>query len=124
MKEYNKDSIIEQYEKSCKIMYDSTLNGDYKKNNKEGAKLIKIFKYFEQNRELAYECISEMFNSENVVVRTKAASYCLALKERTEIAEKVLAEIAKEPANGIFGFNAKMTLKVWKDQGFLKIYQS
>ena len=119
---YDKQHIIEQYEKSGKIMYDATLNGDYKKNNREGAKLTKIFKYFEQNRELAYECISEMFNSKNVVVKTKAAAYCLALNERTALAEQVLEEIANEPSNGILGFNAEMTLKVWKKQGFLKIY--
>lgn len=124
MKEYSKDSIIEQYEKSCEIMYQATLDGDYKRNNKEGAKLLKIFKYFEQNRELAFECISEMFHSKNVVVRTEAAAYCLALNERTEIAEKVLKEIADDESNGIFGFNAKMTLQVWKENGFLKIYQS
>ena len=63
-----------------------------------------------------------MFNSKNVVVKTKAAAYCLALNERTALAEQVLEEIANEPSNGILGFNAEMTLKVWKKQGFLKIY--
>lgn len=124
MKKYSKESIIERYEKSCEIMYQATLNGDYKSNNQEGAKLLKIFKYFENNRELAFECISEMFNSKNVVVRTKAAAYCLALNERTDIAEKVLEEIADDESNGIFSFNAKMTLQVWRENGFLKIYQS
>lgn len=64
-----------------------------------------------------------MFNSKNVVVRTKAAAYCLALNERTEIAEMVLKEIAENESNGIFGFNAKMTLQVWEKNGYLKIYQ-
>jgi len=39
-----------------------------------------------------------------------------------EDAEKILQEIASDKSNGILGFNAEMTLKVWKEQGYLKIY--
>ena len=31
--------------------------------------------------------------------------------------------IADNPDNKMFGFDAKMTLQVWKQNGFLKIYQ-
>ena len=68
-------------------------------------------------------CIPELLNSSNVVIRTKAAAYCLALRERIEIAEAVLEEISSNPQNGIFGFNAKMTLQVWREKGELSIYQ-
>jgi len=123
MKKYSKEEVINQYEESGKIMYRATLDGDYKANNREGKKLLKYFKYFEQHKEFAMECIREMLNSENVVVRTDAAAFCLALNESVEIAEKVLLEISNDEKNGIFGFNAKMTLKVWKEQGYLHIYQ-
>lgn len=63
-----------------------------------------------------------MFNSENVVVRTDAAVYCLALNENIDEAEKVLSEISNNKEYGIFRLNAEMTLEVWKKQGYLHIY--
>lgn len=123
MKKMSKESIVQQYEESGKLMYDATLSGDYKTNNKEAAKLVKIFKLFEQDRKLAEECIAELLKSKNVVIQTKAAAYCLALGNQIDIAENVLAEISNNPQNGIFGFNAKMTLQVWKEKGILTIYQ-
>ena len=63
-----------------------------------------------------------MLKSENVVVRTDAAAYCLALNEHIDIAQDVLSEISSKEENGIFGFNAQMTLEVWEKQGYLHIY--
>lgn len=123
MKIINKDSIVEQYEKSGKLIYEATLSGDYKTNNREAAKLIKIFKLFEKDEKLAELCIPELLNSNNVVVKTKGAAYCLALGYNIETAEKILFDISENQENGIFGFNAKMTLQVWKDKGELTIYQ-
>ena len=111
------------FEKSGKIRYDATLNGDYKLNNKEKPKLRRVFKMFEEDVEFAQKCISLMLKSPNVVVQTDAAAYCLALNRNIELAEKTLEEISNDPANGIFGFNAKMTLKVWRENGELRMYQ-
>ncbi len=122
MKKYSKEEILKQYEESGKIMYQATLDGDYKTNNKEGARLLKIYKYFEKNREFAMDCIKDMLKSENVIVRTDAAAYCLALNENVDTAVAVLSEISGKKENGIFGFNAEMTLEVWKEQGYLEIY--
>ena len=88
------------------------MDGDYKANNKEGKRLLKFFKYFEIDREFARECIKDMLNRENVVVRTEAVAYCLALNENVDIAIEVLSEIGSKIENWIFGFNAKMTLEV------------
>ena len=120
---WNVESIIQQYETSGKIMYQATLTGDYRINNIEGERLTKIFKLFEQDRQLANECIPELLKSKNVVVRTKAAAYCFALKEHTADAERILFEIINDPQNGIFGFNAKMLLEGWKEKGEVTIYQ-
>lgn len=122
MKKYSKEEVLKQYEESGKIMYQATLDGDYKTNNKEWARLLKIYKYFEKNREFAMDCIKELLNSENVVIRTKAAAYCLALNENVDAAVAVLSEISGKKENGIFGFNAEMTLEVWNEQGYLEIY--
>ena len=44
MKKYSKEEVLQQYEESGKIMYQATLDGDYKANNREGARLPKIYK--------------------------------------------------------------------------------
>ena len=122
MKKYSKEEVLRQYEESGEIMYQATLEGDYKANNREGKRLLKIYKYFEENREFAVDCIHDMLNSQNVVIRTEAAAYCLALNENVDVAIEVLSEISSKKENGIFGFNAKMTLEVWEKQGYLRIY--
>ena len=123
MKKYTIDEIINIYEKSGKLMYDATLSGDYKTNNKEGKRLIKLFKMFEADTDLGYQCIVRLLESENVVIQTEAASYCLALNYNTEYAVLVLEKIANDSKNDIFGFNAEMIIKEWRKNGFLKLYQ-
>jgi len=122
MKNYTIDEIVAIYEKSGKLMYDATLSGDYKTNNREGKRLTKIYKLFELNNAFGYQCIDRLINSNNVVIRAKAAAYALSMNYKIDYAVSVLQEIAENPDNGIFGFNAKMTLKVWRKNGYLKIY--
>ena len=123
MKEMDKKEILSQYEISGKIIYNATYSGDYKANNREGRKLLKIYKMFESNREFAKECIRDLLDSNNVVVRIEAASYCLALRQDVRLAEQVLEEISSNQNYGIFRFNAEMTLKVWREKGKLQLYQ-
>lgn len=114
---------MDRYISSCQIMQEATLSGDYKKNNAEGKKVIKIFKTFEKDLQFAQDCLAILLNDDNIVVRTKAAAHCLALNIRVGEALGVLESVALDEKNGIFGFNAKMTLKVWREQGYLKVYQ-
>ena len=123
MKHMNKEEILSQYEISGKIIYDAAYSVDYKTNNREGRKLLKIYKMFEKNPEFAQECIRKLLGSDNVVVRIKAASYCLALRQDIEMGERVLEEISRNDSYGIFRFNAEMTLKVWREKGELQLYQ-
>lgn len=123
MEEIKEEDIIKQYIKSGEIMYNSIFTGDYKKSNKENAKIIKIFKYLENNISIAKRVLPKLFDNKNVQVKTEAASESLALKIYEEEAEKILKEIANSKENGIFAFNANMILKVWKKNGKLEIYQ-
>ena len=123
MKQMNKEQIISQYETSGKIMFEEIHNGDWKKHDREGAKLLKIFKILEKNPDFAMECIDELLKSENVVVRSKGAAYCLALKRNIETGERILEEISRDPSNRIYRLNAEMTLKVWREKGELQLYQ-
>lgn len=123
MKQVDTNAILEQFEASGRILYDTALNGDYKVGNKEAKKLINLFKLFEKDPVLADECIPLLLKSENVVLRIKGAAYCLALKRNVDIGEKVLKEISEDRQYGIHRFDAEMTLKQWYKQGFLLVYQ-
>lgn len=123
MKRMNKEEIISQYETSGKIMFEEIHNGDWKKHDREGAKLLKIYKMFETDPDFAMECIEELLKSENVVVRSKGAAYCLALKRNIEAGERILEEISREPSYRLYRLNAEMTLKVWREKGELQLYQ-
>lgn len=116
------DDVLNQYIKSGIIIRKATLEGDYQTNNKEGRIITQLFKYLEKNLELANNTLPLLFDNENVVTRTKAAAHCIALKIQVNEAEKILEEASQDGSNGIFGFNAKITLKVWREQGYLKVY--
>lgn len=123
MKRMKKEEIILQYETSGKSMFEAIHNGDWKKHDREGAKLLKIFKMLEKDPDFAMECVDELLKSENVVVRSKGAAYCLALKRNIETGEKILEEISREPAYRLYRLSAEMTLKVWREKGELQLYQ-
>lgn len=123
MIQLDKEKILQQYETSGEIMFEACHNGDWRKHDREGTKLIKIFKTFEKNPDFAMECIEELLKSENVVVRTKGAAYCLALKRNIEAGERVLEEISRDPSYRLYRLNAEMTLKVWREKGELCLYK-
>ena len=120
--EYGETEIVNQYEISGEIMYQATLSGDYRANNKEGAKLVRIFKRLEKDETLAMDCIGELLKSKNVVVRSKGAAYCLALKRNIETGVRSLEEISRDPSYRLYQLNAEMTLKVWREKGELQLY--
>lgn len=123
MKQMTKEEIISQYETSGEIMFEEIHNGDWKKHDLEGAKLLKIYKLFEKNPDFAMECIDELLKSKNVVVRSKGAAYCLALKRNIETGVRILEEISRDPSCRLYRLNAEMTLKVWREKGELQLYQ-
>jgi hypothetical protein len=46
----------------------------------------------------------------------------LALNIHIEEATEALERVAQDESTGILGFNAGMTLKVWRKQGYLRMY--
>ena len=119
----DKESIIKQYEESGKICYECSLNGDYRKGNREAKKLVKIFKFLETNPNLADEVIDYLIKSDNIFLKMEGLSYNLALKKDISESLIILEELSKNNSIGIYRLNAEMTLKVWKENGYLKIYQ-
>lgn len=123
MKKYSKEDILRQFEVSCDILYHSDETGDYKTGNKEQRKLVKIFKYFENNTVFAVDCLRELLQNESVVVSNRAAGWLLSLNEKVDEALKVLLLNSEKKEAGVFRFEAEMTLKVWKSQGYLRVYK-
>jgi hypothetical protein len=115
-------AVIDQYIETCDILKETTLTGDYKRGNREGKNVVRIFKILENNTELANNTLPQLFNNANVATRSKAAAHCIALNIRVNEAEEVLDEISRDKGYGIFRFNAEMTLKVWREDGYLLVY--
>ena len=95
---------------------------DVLKGNRATTSLIKIFKYFEENREEAEQILIELLEHENCFVHTGAAARCLALGMLTSRALEVLEEVAQNPTKRT-RFEAEGVLKVYGQQGYLRIYQ-
>lgn len=114
------NSIIIELIENCREIEKATLGGDYRANNKYGRKNLRIYRTISENISDGINILYKLLENDNVVVRTLAAAYCLGLKVNVCQAENVLVEAANDEANGIFGFNAEMTMQVWKEQGYLK----
>lgn len=113
--------IKSQYLKSLSIIEKSNLESEYRIGNKEGKKIVNLFKILEKDNALAIEVLASLFENESVKVRICAAAHCLALGIFEEQAVDVLDKISKFNMR-IFSLEAEMTLKVWCEQGFLKVY--
>ena len=75
-KNIDKYEIISNYISSCKIIQEATLSGDYKINNAEGKKIIKVFQILEKDLKLADDCLGILLENNSIVVKTKAAAHC------------------------------------------------
>jgi len=115
-------TIVEIYIKVGLKRSETILSGDYKRGNKAHRKIIKTFKFLEENLDVARSVLPLLFRNENTDTRTLAAAHCLALNVFVKEAEEVLETVASDAAGGIFAFNARMTLKAWREQGYLKVY--
>lgn len=120
MKKLKSEDIINKYVKSGLISYETTLNGNYKKGNKEYWKLKKILEYLAENIDVAIESMPILFKHKNIEVKSIASAHCLILGIYIKEATEILQEIANDEKNGIFCLNAEMTLKVWRE-GKLKL---
>ena len=120
MKKPNKSDLLQTYIKSAQMHGEATYKGDYKVANSQAKQLKKIYQVMEQNNCLADEMLNELLADESISVRSWAAAHALGLRIRISEAEDTLEKVAAQPEIGILGFNAKMALKVWKEQGYIK----
>jgi hypothetical protein len=99
---------------------DASMASDYKKANKLYHKLTKLYKIFKQNDLLAEEILNILIHDDDIRVRLWAAAHCLGLNKFVNEAENTLKEIALCTEYNTLGMEADMTLKVWKEKGYLR----
>ena len=61
----------------------------------------------------------ELLENENDRTRALVAAHCLGFGVYISKAKKVLSALAENKANPILAFEARATLDVWKQQGYL-----
>lgn len=113
------ESIKNSYIDTAILQSEASYNGDHKTANKQYKTLKKIYDQIEQKK-ISKELLLELLNHPNLAVKSWAASHMLGLKFETDKAEQELKNILSMPESGMIGFSAEMTLKVWKEQGYLK----
>jgi hypothetical protein len=117
MKDISK--IIEDYRNSAVNHWKASCEGDHKTANKYYSRLTKIYKLFLGNREILESVLPQLINDNDYAVQTWASAHSLGLGFMKDEAESRLLFISNLPANEAPSFEAKMTLKVWKDKGAL-----
>lgn len=98
---------------------DPTGNSDSTIVNKAYDELVILNKQLQKNNELTNEVLPELLKSVDFRISTRAAAFCLSLNKYTKEAEKVLEKAVKRTDIGLVSFDAKMTLMVWREQGFI-----
>lgn len=116
------ETLIKVYIDNAVIQGESTLNGDYKTGNKAVKKVTKIYKLMEQDNQLAIQMLDVLFKDNHINVRIWAAAHALGLKIKISEAIAILEEISNKEEGGILEFNAEMSLKIYKERGYLKFY--
>jgi hypothetical protein len=112
------DEYMRKYVELCSDLDIYTKEG-VKKHNKAMKKLAKLFHQLEDDKKLAAEVYDSLMIHVDERVRATAAAHSLGLNVNLTKAQKVLKEIMQNSPEPLSRFNAEMTLKVWKEQGYL-----
>jgi hypothetical protein len=99
----------------------ATNNSKPKVVNKNYAVLHRIYKYFQNHRDVAPEFFSKLYNHEDANVRGWASAHSLGLKINIVMAEMILEDLAKDKSLGLLRLDAEFTLDNWKKQGYLTL---
>ncbi|MCE5185145.1 MAG: DUF2019 domain-containing protein [Planctomycetaceae bacterium] len=110
------DKVLAEYKFYAEEHGKGTLEGDYKKANKNHDKIIKTLERLRQFGKEGNDALLSLIHDQNQSVRCWAATHCLAFNEKE--ARNALGQLARE--DGIIAFNAKMVLEEWK-KGNLQI---
>jgi hypothetical protein len=112
--------LIQEYVEVCVTLEECCFNGEYKRGNEIGKKLVTIYKQLELDKQLAAEMLQIIFTNKNVNVRIYASAHALGRSLNIPQAIATLEEIAQHST--ILGLNAKTTLREYHRLGRLQFY--
>ncbi len=113
-------NFVAQYRELAIQHRDGTREGRQRKTNQAYDKLTKLFRMLQNDDSLAENTLPILLCDDDVKVRTLAAAHSLGLKKYVSEAQNILEETARIKELGLLSFNAKMTMEVWKKQGYLR----
>lgn len=117
MVEIKYDDIKQTYINAAILHREASYNGKHKIANKQYKILKNIYEQIEK-KIVSKNLLIDLLKHDNLSVRSWAAAHMLGMNYETTKAEEELIKITSMP--GMIGFSAEMTLKVWKQQGYLK----
>ena len=107
-----------QYLLHCANLNDCTTKNYVKRHNAAMKQLSKLFYQVEGESDKTF--LLELLTTENDRTKALVAAHCLGFGVYVSEAKKVLSALAKSNANPILAFEARATLDVWTQQGYLR----
>jgi len=111
--------IILEYEECAVLHWNASRKGDYRTANRNYAQLTQIYKKYLNNKELQEEILPQLLYAAEYCTQAWAAAHSLGLGIYQDEAVSILERISEMSESIAPSFEAKMTLKVWREQGKL-----
>jgi hypothetical protein len=103
--------LVARFAEAARNHYDATLQGDWRKANKNAKRIADIFHSLVATGEEGKQALLELTNGKDLAVASMAATF--SLKYATTQATAVLERIAIQP--DLLGFKAQQSLKRWQE---------
>ncbi len=116
----SKEQFIEEYRIAAELYGNAMQDGKYKIVNSQYRVIKKLYLELEKHPNSRSEILGKLLVDKSDNVKIWAAAHCLGLGVFQREAEGTLKNISKKREIEILRFNAEMTLKVWKKQGYLR----
>lgn len=120
MKSQDLTEYYDEFINAAKLQGEATKAGDSRTANKQYTILKRIFVKAQKDIETAKIFYKNLRNNSEPNVKLWASAHSLALGLDIAVAENILDVLSKNENIGILRINAEMTLKVWKEDGYLK----
>lgn len=113
------DGVLEQYIASAQSHANASQSGKYKIANKQYAIIKRIYDEHGGNPEFRKR-LKELLETGQPSTILWAAAHLLGLNSDIVEAQAALENLSKRDDIRMISFSSQMTLKVWKEQGYLK----
>ncbi len=120
MKRQNLSEYYDKYIDAAKLQGEAVQAGDSKTANRQYTILKRIYIKTQKAMKESEEFYRNLRSNSEPNVKLWSCAHSLALGLDIAEAEKILNNLSQNEEIGILSLNAEMTLKVWKEQGYLK----